>query len=184
MIYLTAHEREQTLRMGVLTLAWAFSSPMAGRIAFCVTMLYLSGTDPRVKKWPIWTFIVLQLIVNVGTVIVFYAQCGTHLDVFWNPSKEALSQKYCWAAEYQTDFGYFQGSFNTLTDAFLTALPAILIEHTSLSLKKKIGLAFLLCLSILALAASIVKTYEAKALSEVIDFTCASTRTTICFLND
>ena len=47
----------------------------------------------------------------------------------------------------QTDYGYFQGSFNTVTDAFLTLMPAVLIQHTSRSLKTKIGLAFLLCLS-------------------------------------
>jgi hypothetical protein len=36
-----------------------------------------------------------------------------------------------------------------MTDVFLTILPGVLIEHTRLSLKNKIGLAFLLCLSIL-----------------------------------
>ncbi len=79
---------------------------------------------------------------------------------------------YCLDPKYQTDFGYFAGSFNCLTDAFLTILPAILIKHTRLSVKKKIGLAFLLCLSILALCAAIVKTFEAKWLSQVTDYTC------------
>jgi len=41
------------------------------------------------------------------------------------------------------------GSFNTVTDAFLTLIPAILIEHTRLSFKHKVGLACLLCLSVL-----------------------------------
>jgi len=89
----------------------------------------------------------------------------------------------------QTDYSYFQGSFNTMTDAFLTLMPAVLIQHTSRSPKTKIGLAFLLCLSAMyenqkpplsqtmlishssAMIASIVKTYYSKALSEPLDYT-------------
>lgn len=148
---------------------------MAGRIAFCVTMLYISGTDRRVNKWAkntTFAFIALQIIINMLAFIMFYVQCGTHLDVFWDLSKMKMQPEVCLEARIQTDLGYFQGAFNCLTDLYLTVLPGILIEHTKLSIKKKIGLALLLCLSILALAASIVKTYEARALSNVLDYSC------------
>lgn len=148
---------------------------MFGRIAFCITMIFLTGVDARAKRWAVkttWAFIVLQVAVNITTLVAFYCQCGGQLDIMWNPAKAALHQSYCLNPKIQTDLGYFQGTFNTLTDAYLTALPAILIEHSGLSLRKKIGLAFLLCLSVLALIASAVKTYEAKALSENTDFTC------------
>lgn len=62
----------------------------------------------------------------------------------------------------------------------MTALPGVLIEHTRLTVKAKVGLAFLLCLSVLAMVASIVKTYEAKALSEVLDYTCSCTTPRLC----
>lgn len=162
-------------RFGVFALGWGFLSPMAGRIAFCITMLYIAGTDSRVHKWAKHTtvvFVVLQVVVNLLAFIIFYAQCGTHLSIFWNLSKQALTPKYCMDIKIQTDLGYFQGAVNCVTDAYLTLLPAILIDHTKLSLKKKTGLGFLLCLSILALTAAIVKTYEAKALSEISDYSC------------
>lgn len=146
---------------------------MVGRIAFCVTMLFLARTDPRVRIWPIWTFIVVQIVFNVATVAFFYGQCGTHLEALIHSDYEQLAL-YCIDPKYQTDFGYATGSINCLTDAFLALVPALLIQHTTQSLKKKIGLGFLLCLSVLALAAAVVKTYEAKALSEVSDYTCAS----------
>lgn len=37
-------------RFGVFCLGWGFLSPMAGRIAFCITMLYITGTDRRVHR--------------------------------------------------------------------------------------------------------------------------------------
>ncbi|KAF2772411.1 hypothetical protein EJ03DRAFT_203606 [Teratosphaeria nubilosa] len=170
-VYLTPQQRGHTLRWGMATLAPAFLSPMFGRMGFCITMLFLTGTDPRVKKWPVWVFIVLQFLVNVTGVILFFTQCGTNLYVIWDPDKEYLYFDVCMNAKIQTYFQYANGAFNTLTDFYLTLLPAILIEHTRLSLKNKIGLACLLCLSVLAMIASIVKTTEARVLSEIIDYT-------------
>jgi hypothetical protein len=145
---------------------------MVARVSFCATLLFLAGTDPNVKKWPIWVCVVVQILVNTASLIAFYAQCGTHLYIYWTPSQAMLMSKYCWDPVIQTKLGYFAGAINCLTDAFLTVLPAVLIEHTRLSLKKKIGLASLLCLSVLALVASIVKTYAVKSLSQVTDYTC------------
>jgi hypothetical protein len=54
------------------------------------------------------------------------------------------------------------GVFNTITDVHLAVLPAILVHHTNMSVRRKIGVASLLCLSTFAMAASAVKTYEVK----------------------
>lgn len=170
-LYLPYKDMKNAMTWGILTLGWGNLSPMAGRIAFCVTMLFLAKTDPRVKRWPIWCFIAGQLLLNISAVTFFYSQCGTHLHVLTNIDYAGVKQ-YCLNPAYQTDYGYFVGAFNCLTDAFLTVLPAILINHTRLTMKRKIGLGLLLCLSIVALAAAITKTYEAKALSEVSDYTC------------
>lgn len=175
MLYLSEYERLQTLKYGVLCLGLGYISPMAGRVAFCITMLYVAGTDRKVHRWAKYvtaTLIVLQVVINILAFIVFYAQCGSRLHVLWHPEVLYAHPEYCMDVSIQTDLGYFQGAFNCLTDAYLTFLPALLIEHTKLSIKKKIGLAFLLCLSVAALTAAIGKTYEAKALSEVADYTC------------
>ena len=146
---LTADERATTLKAGFNSIVWAYLSPMAGRIAFCITLLYLSGTERRIRTWPIWCFIVGQLVVNVTNVIVFYTQCGTRLAVLWTPGDELKIITLCKNPNLQTHYSYFQGAFNTLTDAYLTGLPAVLIQHSKLSLKSKLGLATMLCLSIL-----------------------------------
>ncbi|TKA82812.1 hypothetical protein B0A55_01054 [Friedmanniomyces simplex] len=146
MLYLAADERQKTIRFGVFSLICSFLSPMVGRIAFCVTILFLAGTDARVKKWPICLFMAGQLAVNISAICVFYTQCGSDLKLLWTAfsSPQTLAEHFarCSNPLLQTDFGYFQGSFNTVTDAFLTAM-----------------------------IASIVKTYEARALSLVLDYT-------------
>lgn len=140
---------ETTIKFGSISIAFGVLSPMFGRISFCCTLLYLSKTDPHIKPWPIYIFIFLQAAVNLTGVIVFYSQCGSNLDAFWIPEKELHYNDFCWSPSIQTHYGYFMGSFNTITDAFLTILPAILVKHTKLSTKSKIGVALLLCLSIL-----------------------------------
>lgn len=148
-IFIPAKQREHTLRIGVISLAWGFLSPMAGRVSFLVTMLFLAKTDAKVKRWPIWLFIFLQLAVNLIVLVIFYSQCGRELDVLWTASKQAEWATKCWPVRIQTDLGYFQGSINVATDLYLTILPAVLIEHTRLSRKSKIGLVLLLCLSVM-----------------------------------
>lgn len=147
-IFIPAQQREHTLRDGVISLAWGFLSPMAGRVSFLITMLFLAKTDAKVKRWPIYIFIFLQLAVNIVVLIIFYTQCGREIDILWLASKQNLWATKCWDPRIQTDLGYFQGSINVATDLYLTVLPAVLIEHTRLSRKSKIGLVFLLCLSI------------------------------------
>lgn len=142
------HGFEQTMKWGVLSLIWAWLSPMVGRIGFCVTLLFLIGTDPRLRKWPVHTVIGVQLVINISTILVFYLQCGRNTDIFWTLAKLGQWSQVCLDPTIQTDFGYVQGALNTATDAILTVWPAILIEHSTLSAKAKTGLVFLLCLSV------------------------------------
>ena len=74
MAYLNEEQISNTLRIGIWSLMSAFLSPMAGRMAFCVTILFVTGTDPRMKKWPIWMFFILQLVVNISALLTFYTQ--------------------------------------------------------------------------------------------------------------
>lgn len=201
--YLTDHERATTLRAGFFSLVWGFLSPLAGRLGFCTFLLFVAGMDPLIKKWPLWTVMILQVLINVTSILVLFLQCGKQLDIIWNPAKAALLTEVCWNPDIQSDYNYFAGSFNTVTDLFLTILPAVIIHHTKMSLRAKLGLAFLLCLSVLyastlselarfiayaayrAMIASIVKTYEARVLSEYLDYTCTSlpclNRPTCCY---
>lgn len=52
------------------------------------------------------------------------------------------------------------GILNTLTDVWLAILPAVLVHRTKMRLRRKIGVAGLLCLGLWASVASGVKTVE------------------------
>ncbi|KAH0122956.1 hypothetical protein KCU66_g8495, partial [Aureobasidium melanogenum] len=168
--YLEPAQRYLAIKYGFLSLVWSYFCPMFGRLSFCAFLLCVANTDPRTKKWPIWMFIILQLIVNVLASFLLILTCGTHLDGLFALQ---LGQyfTYCLPVEIQTNYAYFAGAFNTLTDFFLTVQPALLIMHTKLATSNKIGVASLLCLSIIAMIAAIVRTVAAHKLSDIGDYT-------------
>ncbi|OQO07149.1 hypothetical protein B0A48_07717 [Cryoendolithus antarcticus] len=169
--FIPAAQREGALRTGFISLAFGHFAPMFGRISFCITLLYLTATDARMRAWPTIVIIGLQVLINAIAVGLVFGQCGNEIDILWTPGKQLLYYQKCWVATIQTKYGYFQGSFNTATDLYLTVVPALLIAHSRLSKKAKAELALFLCLSSLAMIASAVKTYEAKLLSALLDYT-------------
>jgi hypothetical protein len=109
LVFIPEDQREDCLRIGFISIAFGHLAPMLGRVSFCVTLLYLTNTDPRMRKWPTWITIALQLVVNVVTIIVLYSQCGNQLDILWVQRKQALFLTQCWDPRIQTKYGYFQG---------------------------------------------------------------------------
>lgn len=146
---LTLPEISNVFRYGFLSLAWGFLSPTAGRLSFIVFMFWVSGTDPMIKKWPIRALIISQVLVNAASLVVAYGQCGNHLYLLWTPTEAMNIPKYCWDVRVQADYNYFAGSFNSATDLFLSLLPAFVVWRTKMTNNSKVGLSFLLCLSIL-----------------------------------
>lgn len=82
---------------------------MVGRIGFCIFLIFVAGTDPNVKKWIIYVFMALQLLLNLGSVLVMYIQCGSHLSILWSTTGWSEYTKYCWDPSIQTDYSYFAG---------------------------------------------------------------------------
>ncbi|CAD0019413.1 unnamed protein product, partial [Aureobasidium pullulans] len=162
--------RYNALKYGFISLVWSYLCPMFGRLSFCAFLLCVAHTDPRAKKWPIWTFIVLQVLINVTAAILLLSTCGSHLEDLWMLNIGAYF-KYCLDIDIQSNYAYFAGAFNTLTDLFLTIQPAILIMHTKMRMGNKVGVASLLCLSIIAMIAAIVRTVAAHTLSDISDYT-------------
>ncbi|PSK43768.1 hypothetical protein B9Z65_7282 [Elsinoe australis] len=160
-----------TLRVGFYTFVWAFLSPMAGRLSFCFFLLWVIGENPRIKRWPIYSAMVIQVVVNIASIVVMYAQCGTDLNILWDLLRAGEVSTRCWDPRIQTWWGYFSGSINSATDLFLTVLPAVVVSFSKLTWRSRIGLMALLCLSFLAMIACIKRTVEAKVLSEWADYT-------------
>lgn len=147
---------------------WGVMTPMFGRISFAVTLLNLVGTS-KLKKNLLWAAIVTQVLAGVSTVILIYVQCGTKIAALWDPAVRAHAN--CWSPDVQTFYGFFQSSVNSVTDLFLTIMPTWILWNVQMKIRFKVALAILLGLSIVAMVASIVKTYELKTLGLRNDFT-------------
>ncbi|GAB1738497.1 hypothetical protein NU219Hw_g3303t1 [Hortaea werneckii] len=171
LIWLSPSNVGQSVKFGTVSIGPAMLAPTAARISICFSMMFLVDTDVRVKRWPLWAIIVCQIIFNVVGVTLFYSQCGDNLSLIWSTERFYEFYDTCLDPVAQRDYNYFLGSFNCLVDAWLTVLPTILIQHTSLSRRSKIGVGCLLCLTCLAMVAAAVKTYEAKQLSAIGDYT-------------
>jgi hypothetical protein len=104
--------------------------------------------------------------MNGLTLILVYAQCRD-VRSLWDPVGHP---SVCWSPLAQADFGFFQGckfflallpllntvdgflgvAMNAATDLFLTVLPATILWSAQINLKLKLGLGFLLGLSVLS----------------------------------
>jgi len=160
------------MRLLFLLQGWGIASPMFGRLSFSFFMLHIFGERKHNKfsaQWPFWFTIISQAIVNIATIILIYTQCGAHPQALWDPTVHAQ----CLSPQAQTNFSYFQCALNSATDLYLTVLPAMAMRGLNMNWAKKLVIIFLLSLSVLALAASLVKAYWIKELSDRGDFTWA-----------
>lgn len=78
-----------------------------------VFLLFVAGTDPLVRKFWLYVFMILQVTVNLTAIIVAYTQCGDELDILWDPAKQILFNSKCSNPIIQSDYGYFQGCTST-----------------------------------------------------------------------
>ncbi|OTA35959.1 hypothetical protein BTJ68_05143 [Hortaea werneckii EXF-2000] len=172
LVWLSPIGLTQSVKWGVIAIGPAMVAPTLARISICFSMMFLVDTDARVKRWPLWAVIAGQVLVNVAGVTLFVLRsCGNKLSMIWSLAHFYEFFDVCLDPIAQRDYNYFLGSFNCVVDAFLAILPAILIKNTSLSRRSKIGVGCLLCLTCLAMVAAVVKTYEAKQLNAIGDYT-------------
>lgn len=141
-----------------------------GRLSFIAFMLTLFGS----KRWVRWTLravFVAQIVTNVGTVVIIYAQCRDPRalydftmpeDLCWpsyvqtvsawlfhpgpNPQKKAHSPLTIVREQY---LGWAHTAFNGACDAFLSIMPTVMVWNLHMATRLKIGVAVLLGMSCL-----------------------------------
>ncbi|KAF2158240.1 hypothetical protein K461DRAFT_318215 [Myriangium duriaei CBS 260.36] len=162
-------QRENALKWITLSEPFAVLSSMFGRIGFAFYLLNLVAPSDGVQRNLLKVVMVFQFIANVAVVIQILAQCGTHLSAQWDPVAAATAT--CQSPLVETYFGYVQSSINSVCDLILTILPLLVIKRLQLSTRVKIGLLGLLCLSMFAFVASLIKAVSISNLSVRNNFT-------------
>jgi hypothetical protein len=158
----------------------ALAAPLA-RISFCLYMLPFGGFC---KKWKIcfWTIIISQAVVSTGFTIGLTVVCGLSSE-HWDLEHSTI----CWASGTMTKISVAQGgmfhlvlypsasktvsAFNAATDLLLTILPFLILRKLKMARSTKIVLSILLGMSVLTMAACILKTIELYHLSKSKDLT-------------
>lgn len=141
---------------------WGVASPMFGRISICLLLLNFVVSNLRLK-WFLWFLVITQAVVNILTIVLIYVQCGSHVSALWDPEVDAK----CWSPLVQRNFGFFQcgnvlsilkcqspclltfTAWNSFTDLAFTVLPTIMLRGIKLPWAKKVGVIFLLSLSVM-----------------------------------
>lgn len=158
----------------------ALSAPLA-RISFCFYLLPFGGLC---KKWKacFWTIIISQTLVNIVCMVGAMVTCGLS-SAHWDLEHGSI----CWAPSVMVKISFAQGgmcystassaptdtflAFNAATDLILTIMPFLILRNLKMARSTKIALPILLGMSIITMAACILKTVELYHLSESKDIT-------------
>ncbi|OTA82739.1 hypothetical protein M434DRAFT_37017 [Hypoxylon sp. CO27-5] len=140
-------------------------SPGFGRISFAILLLNLSPPSKARRRF-LWAVIWIQFVLDVGTVILIYAQCQP-IDGFWNKSINAK----CLPPYAQVYAGYLQSAVGSLVDLVLAVFPSTLFWNLNMQWKQKVFLSGIMGLEVVAMIASIVKIVQLRAITQVTDLT-------------
>ncbi|KAK4870813.1 hypothetical protein LT330_000050 [Penicillium expansum] len=163
---LSQHDRIQALKYNAIGQTFGVLGSTFGRLSTITTLINLFGITPRLRGG-LWTLFTAQLVTNVVIVVCLYAQC-TNVVLLWD---EGAGSGSCWNPNVQTYLGYAHSAFNAVTDLFLTFFPAYMIRNLQMNTRRKVGVAVLLGLSILAFIAVILKIVKLAALANRGDYT-------------
>ncbi|KAI1138228.1 hypothetical protein F5Y05DRAFT_385542 [Hypoxylon sp. FL0543] len=144
-----------------------------GRISYAFLLLGLAPPTKLQQRF-LWAIIYTQFMVDVGVIIISFVQCRP-IYGYWDPRAGAD----CWPPYVQQYAGYFQGSVCSLVDLILALFPASLFWNLNMELKQKVSLSFMMGLGIFAMVASIVKTINLRAFTDMTDLTYAMAKVAI-----
>ncbi|PVH70987.1 hypothetical protein DL98DRAFT_370597, partial [Cadophora sp. DSE1049] len=164
--YLSPYQRVHAIEFNFLGQAFGIMGPAFGRMASCLLMLKLFGTN-KIRRRLLWFIFWESLVVNSITLILVFVQCKD-VRTLWDKGGHPSA---CWSPSVQEVALTISIALNSATDLTLTILPASIFWTLQISTKLKLGLGFLLSLSIFAFVACIVKTVLLQSLAERDDFT-------------
>lgn len=90
-------ELETQIKFNVTGQSFGIMSSTFARTSFIILMITLFGTKKWVR-WTLWALFVSQLVTNLGTVAVIYAQCKDPRAMYIFKLREDL----CWPSYVQT----------------------------------------------------------------------------------
>jgi len=164
-VLLDTEQQTEAVKWDYLAQPTAIMGPAVGRISFALLLLSVIG-NRKERRWFLYGIMITQFVINSLTFIFILVQCKP-IQALWDHSIKGD----CWDLRVQEYFGFFQGSFNSVTDFILAIFPAFVVWHLNMKLSMKISLIILMGLGIFAMAGSVVKTVLLKSVGNQGDYT-------------
>ncbi|GAM86427.1 hypothetical protein ANO11243_044410 [Dothideomycetidae sp. 11243] len=155
-----------------ITESFSIITSYFGRMSFAAFLLSVIGKTAKVRRWILFTIIIVDTAINILVAVQTYVQCGKYVSALWN--QEVAQHVSCQSTHVETYIGYVQASLNSLCDLILTVIPVTIVYKLKMPRATKFGLGALLTLSSFAFVASVAKAIEIQQLSSGPDFTCKS----------
>ncbi|KAI0594613.1 hypothetical protein F4775DRAFT_426977 [Biscogniauxia sp. FL1348] len=139
-----------------------------GKIAVGILISRLLGSLSKWRKRFVWGLLILTTIVTILAAIFTFTQCEVPAAL-WDPALRPTT--YCWDPSVQSNFSIFSGSLNSAIDFILALIPITIIWRLQLSVRKRIGLGFLLGGGVLSGICASIKTQHLVSLAARFDLT-------------
>ena len=117
----------------------AIMASVLGKLAIIAFYIQLRRGTNKKPPYLLYGIAGMLLAVNITVISVHLSQCAPYQKL-WNPALEGA----CPRAGVAQGYAFFQASFNTATDAYLTIYPILLIQKMQMPLRVKVGLSILM----------------------------------------
>lgn len=166
--YLTAPQATYVVRLNYIAQPFGIMAVATGKLAVGFLILRLVGSTSKWRKYSLWFLMILTTIISILAAVFTFTQCQVPAAL-WNPALRQTT--HCWEPAVQSNFSIFSASLNSAIDFILALMPISIIWHLQLSLRKRIGVVFLLGCGVLSGVCAAIKTANLVALAARSDLT-------------
>jgi hypothetical protein len=130
-----------------------------GRISVAILLIRLFGTRPAIR----WFFIAQTALLGVMHIVMLVCVWVQHnpVEALWNPFLAAFQPVKSWDPRIVLYIMYFTQSLCTFTDITFVFIPVAIIWKLHMPLHRRLGLIFVLGVSLFTAVMSILKTVTA-----------------------
>ncbi|PSN75622.1 hypothetical protein BS50DRAFT_568219 [Corynespora cassiicola Philippines] len=139
-----------------------------GKVAISLLLVRLLQRAAKWRKWFLHGLSIWTVLNTICMIVLTFVQCED-VRALWQQELKATVK--CWDPSVQSNFSIYGSSAFSLVDFVLAFMPLTLIWGLQLDLKKKIGLAVLLCCGALTGVCAAVKTSKLVSLASRSDLT-------------